>query len=469
MSATKEAYIQIDATICTGCQRCQAVCPTAAIGGEAGAAQTIDAARCVMCGQCVQICSVYTAQLGEEPAAQAAELAARGSLPGLTEPLFAAHYRGQAREVQKVLAQPGRWKVVQCAPAVRVALAEDFGLPLGSLTPGRLAAALRRLGFQAVYDTNFAADVTIMEEGTELLERIKGKQQLPMFTSCCPAWVRFVETDYPDLVGHLSSCKSPQQMAGALFKTYGAQLAGKTASDVYSVAVMPCTCKAAEAARPEMNGSGCQDVDAVLTTRELAQFIKAARIDFTALPEEAFDQPLGEYSGAGQIFGASGGVMEAALRTAVEVLSGQPADLQELAVLRQPGAVKRTTLTAGDVRLNVVVAAGLTAAAPFLEAVRRGEADFDFMEVMCCPAGCVSGGGQPKLLLPEDRPAAYAARQAATYRHDAELPCRQSHANEAVAALYRDFLGQPLGEKSHHLLHTHYQGQGGKGRGAHGA
>jgi iron-only hydrogenase group A len=456
----QHSAVTIDAEYCTGCRRCAAVCPVDAIEGRQGEAQSINQQKCIMCGQCIQICSGYASSQDDfYDTPRAIKLNERNMPLNLREPLFAAYYRGDFQTVQAVLSGQRFHTIVQCAPAVRVAIAEEFGLPLGSLVPGQLAAVLRRIGFSRVYDTNFAADLTIMEEGAELVKRIKTGSTLPMFTSCCPAWVKFVEDQYPDLIAHLSSCKSPQQMAGTMFKTYGATLDQVAADKVYSVAIMPCTCKKYEAGRPEMKASGYRDVDAVLTTRELAYLIKAAGIDFRTLPEESFDNPLGLYSGAGTIFGVTGGVMEAALRTAYEILAAKPLAKPDIKRVRGETGVRHVTVDVGSMQLNTVVVAGLKNALPLLEQVRAGQADFHFMEVMTCPAGCVSGGGQPKMLLPVDTAHSHRQRTTSTYQHDAELPIRKSHENSAIQRLYREFLGEPLGHTSHQLLHTHYRSE----------
>lgn len=449
--------IRIDSELCTGCGRCSDVCPVDAIEGEQGKPQSVNAAKCVMCGQCVQICSAYDSPFETYATSRSQKLVERNMPASVKEPLFAAYHTGDYPKVKEMLSNQKKFSMVQCAPAVRVSLAEEFGMPLGSLVPGKMAAALKCLGFKRVYDTNFAADLTIMEESSELVKRITEGGPLPMFTSCCPAWVKFVENEYPELISHLSSCKSPQQMAGTMFKTYGASIDGVDAENVYSVAIMPCTCKKFEASRPEMKSSGYQDVDAVLTTRELAYLIKEASIDFTSLPEKSFDKPLGMYSGAGSIFGVTGGVMEAAIRTAYEMISKKPLENLKVASVRGEKGIRKVTLDTGELKVKTVVVSGLKNVVPILEELKRGKADFHFMEVMACPAGCISGGGQPKMLLPIDGPRAYEHRSASTYQHDEEQRYRKSHENPEIQGIYQKFLGEPLGHQSHKLLHTHYK------------
>lgn len=448
--------IKIDQELCTGCQRCVAICPVDAIEGQKGHPQSVSQERCVACGQCVQICSAYASIFDEDITPREQKIAERGLLPSVKEPLFAAYNRGDALKVKAALANKNLFTMVQCAPAVRVAIAEEFGLPLGSLTPGQMAAALRKLGFARVYDTNFAADVTIMEEGSELIQRVTNGGTLPMFTSCCPAWVKYVEQTYPELISHLSSCKSPQQMAGVLFKTYGAKVDGVEAEKVFSVSVMPCTCKKFECERPEMDASGYRDVDVVITTRELAQMIKDAGIDFIHLTEEEFDKPLGTYTGAATIFGVTGGVMEAALRTGYELITQEAVPEISMNFVRGGEGIRKASVKVGDLTLKVAVVSGLKNAKVIMEQIKAGKADFHFVEVMCCPVGCVSGGGQPKVLLPFDKPGSYVSRTANTYVHDENLQFRKSHDNPDVQKLYETFLGEPLGHESHHLLHTHY-------------
>jgi len=448
--------VNIDKELCTGCRRCAEVCPVNAIEGEEGKTQTINSDRCVICGQCVQICSVYASNFQDDITPIDVKKDERGMLESIKEPIFAAYNIGQAKLVKEALANPNLYKLVQCAPAVRVALAEEFGLPLGSLTPGKMAAALRSLNFDRIYDTNFAADLTIMEEGSELIKRVTEGGTLPMFTSCCPAWVKFAEQEYPELLNHLSSCKSPQQMGGAMIKTYGAKIDDIDPAKIFSVSVMPCTCKKFECDRPEMTDSGYKDVDVVLTTRELAQLIKDMGIDFKNLPDEEFDSALGNYTGAGTIFGVTGGVMEAALRTGYELITKEPIPNIDLEFIRGNEGVRTAVVKVGNLELKVAMVSGLKNVVPLLEDVKKGKCDFHFIEVMTCPEGCVSGGGQPKLLLEECRPIAYKARKAATYEHDSKLELRKSHENPDIVKLYDEFLGEPLGHKSHHLLHTKY-------------
>lgn len=448
--------INIDKELCTGCRRCAEICPVNAIEGNEGEPQSINTNKCVLCGQCVQMCSVYASSFDGDITPREEKIKERNMLPSVKEPLFAAYNKGQAVRVKEALNNSELFKIVQCAPAVRVALGEEFGMELGSLTPGKMASALRKLNFDRVYDTNFAADLTIMEEGTELITRVTEGKNLPMFTSCCPAWVKFAEQEYPELLHHLSSCKSPQQMAGTIFKTYGAEIDKKDPSKILSVAIMPCTCKQFECDRAEMKDSGYKDVDVVLTTRELANLIKDSGIDFVNLPEEDFDTPLGTYTGAATIFGATGGVMEAALRTGYELITKKPIPTLDLEFVRGGEGVRCATVKVGDLDLKVAVVSGLKNVVEVLESVKAGKCDYHFIEVMTCPEGCVSGGGQPKLLIEEWREIAYKNRKDSTYLHDSNMKIRKSHENPDIKKIYDEFLGEPLGHKSHHLLHTKY-------------
>ncbi len=448
--------VAIDQNLCTGCRECAQVCPVCAIEGEQGKPQVIQTERCVMCGQCIQKCKSYVSLLDHGNDAYDRIRKERNLPDSVQEPLFAAYSVCSLDKVRTALKDGCTFTVVQCAPAVRVAIGEEFGEELGTLTPGKLAAALRKLGFDRVYDTNFPADVTIMEEGTELIDRVNKGGVLPMFTSCCPAWVKFLENNYPELKDHLSSAKSPQQIGGAIFKTYGAELDQRKASEIYSVSVMPCTCKAYECDRPEMKDSGYRDVDAAITTRELAWLIKEAQIDWNALREEEFDQPFGMYTGAGAIFGVTGGVMEAAIRTGYELVTGESIPQVDVTSVRGTEGFRTALIEVGDLKLKVGIVTGLKHVIPVLEAVRAGTLDLHFIEVMTCPQGCVSGGGQPKLLMDTFSEEAYRARREAIFDHDRELTYRKSHENPAVKKLYEEFLEAPNSHLAHHLLHTTY-------------
>lgn len=454
-------YINIDKDLCTGCQMCKEVCPVDAIVGVKGEAQIIDESKCVMCGQCVQICSSFYSPFEESNMSFEDKLKERGMTKDIKEPLFAAYNKSSLKEAIEILNDEKNYTMVQCAPAVRVALAEDFGMELGSLTPGKMAAALKQLGFNRVYDTNFTADLTIMEEGSELIDRISNNGTLPMFTSCCPAWVKYMEQEYPEYLNHLSSCKSPQQMAGAVFKTYGAKLDNVEPANVKTISIMPCTCKGFESDRAEMNDTGFKDVDLVLTTRELAYLIKAKNIDFLNLADEDFDAPLGSYTGAGHIFGVTGGVMEAAIRTGYELITNTPIDNLEVTCVRGYEGVRESQIKVGDLNLKVAVVSGLKNVDSIIESMRQGKCDYHFVEVMTCPEGCITGGGQPKMLLPKHREVAAKERRASMYNHDSNIKIRKSHENPDIKKIYDEFLEAPLGHKSHKLLHTKYNSRKG--------
>ncbi len=379
---------------------------------------------CVLCGQCAAVC-----------------------------PVGAIHEKDDTALVWEALDDPAKHVVVQVAPAVRVSIAEEFGQAPGTIATGRLVSALRKLGFDRVFDTDFTADLTIMEEGHELLHRLQSGGALPLITSCSPGWVKYIEHSYPELLPHVSTCKSPQQMFGALAKTYYAGKAGIDPADIFVVSIMPCTAKKFESQRPEMNASGHQDVDAVLTTRELGRILKQAGVDFAALDDSVFDDPLGISTGAAAIFGVTGGVMEAALRTVYEVVTGQELESVEFTAVRGLQGIKEATVDLAGTPVKVAVAHGLGNARRIMDLVRAGLADYTFIEIMACPGGCIGGGGQPYGTTDTVR----RQRIEATYRVDAGLALRKSHQNPAVAKLYAEFLRQPLSEISHHLLHTKYR------------
>lgn len=426
---------------CILCRRCVAACAKtqgvcaigvqnrgfkSEIGSEFG--KSLGEVACINCGQCIAACP--TGALTEKDA---------------------------TKEVWAALNDPKKFVGFQPAPAVRVAIGEEFGMPIGTRCTGKLAAAMRRLGADRVFDVDFGADLTIMEEGTELLQRIQNGGVLPMITSCSPGWIKFCEHFYPEFIPNLSTCKSPNQMQGAVTKTYFAEKNGLDPRDIFVVSVMPCTAKKFEIQRPEMGRDGYRDVDANLTTRELARMIRQAGIDFVHLPDEEFDDVLGESTGAAVIFGVTGGVMEAALRTVADILTKQ--DLKEIEYqdVRGLTGIKEATVSVAGIDIKVAVAHGTANAAKLLDAIKAGEKTYHFIEIMGCPGGCVTGGGQPIV----DARTRYfidpkAVRAAATYDEDEAMTIRKSHENPAIKKIYEEFLGEPCGHKSHELLHTHY-------------
>ncbi len=384
---------------------------------------------CINCGQCIVSCPVGA----------------------LTE-------KDNTQEVWDALGDPTKHVVVQPAPAVRAALGEEFGLPMGTSVTGKMAAALRRLGFDRVFDTDFAADLTIMEEGTELIERITKGGVLPMITSCSPGWIKYCEHYYPEFIPNLSTCKSPHEMAGAMIKSYYAEKTGVNCRNIVVVSVMPCTAKKFEAKRPELSHNGMADVDVVITTRELARMIKEAGIDFANLPDEDFDRLMGQSSGAGVIFGATGGVMEAALRTAYELITGEELKDVNFTAVRGVEGIKEATVKIGEMDVNVAVCSSTGKASELLESVKRGEKQYHFIEVMGCPGGCVNGGGQP-IVSSQIRNwvDVRAERAKALYDEDAGKPIRKSHENPEIKQIYDEYLGKPNSHKAHTLLHTTYE------------
>ena len=426
---------------CILCRRCSAVCEKVQKVGVIGPimrgmntqistpwGMALADTGCINCGQCVAAC-----------------------------PTGALSEKDDTDKVWAALADPTKHVVVQSAPAVRAALGEEFGLPIGTSVTGKLAASLRRLGFDKVFDTDFAADLTIMEEATELVGRVKEGGVLPMITSCSPGWIKFCETYYPEFIPNLSSCKSPHEMEGAVIKSYYAEKAGIDPASIVVVSVMPCTAKKYEAARPELGHDGLADVDVVITTRELARMIKQAGIDFTRLPDERFDEMLGDYSGAAVIFGVTGGVMEAALRTAYEVITGDKLAKLEFTDVRGFEGVKEASYNLNGLELKVAVANSTGAASQLLDAVKAGEKSYTFIEIMGCPGGCVNGGGQP-IVSPTVREDVdvKGLRAKALYDEDAALSVRKSHELPAITKLYDEYFGKPNSHKAHELLHTTY-------------
>lgn len=438
---TSAAHMVRDNNKCILCRRCSAVCEKSQAVGVIGPNQRgfatfigspfemgLGETSCVSCGQCIAAC-----------------------------PTGALYEKDFIDDVLAAIEDPKKHVVVQPAPSVRAALGEEFGYPMGTDVEGKMAAALRRIGFDKVFDTDYSADLTIVEEANEFVDRVKNGGVLPMMTSCSPGWVKYCEHYFPDLLDHLSSCKSPQQMFGAVTKTYYAKKAGIDPKDIVCVSVMPCTAKKFEIGRDDQDAAGVPDVDISITTRELARLIRKVGIDFQSLPDEGFDDPLGESTGAGVIFGATGGVMEAALRTAVETLTGEELKSVEFTEVRGTEGIKEATYHVADMDVKVAVASGLSNAKQILEKVRAGEADYHFIEIMCCPGGCVNGGGQPQVHAEvrnfED---VRAIRAKVLYDNDAAKPLRKSHENPSIKKLYEEYLGEPGSEKAHHVLHTSY-------------
>ncbi len=432
-----------DVDKCVMCRRCETVCNVWQTVGALSAVnrgfqavvapafeQDLAKSPCTMCGQCVMACPV-------------------GALSEVD----------LTRQVITAISDPKKTVVVQTAPAVRVALGEEFGMEPGSIVTGQMASALRRIGFDYIFDTDFAADLTIMEEGTELLTRIdkfmKGDKnvKLPILTSCCPGWVNFFETNYPDMLDVPSTAKSPQQMFGAVAKNYLANKLGIKREDMVVVSIMPCVAKKFESQREEFKENGNPDVDYSLTTRELAELIRQFNIDFKTLPVEDFDNPLGESTGAAVIFGATGGVIEAATRTAYELFTGKKLEKVDFTELRGLEGVREATVDFNGTPIKIGIAHGLSNARQLLDEVKKGNSGFHAIEVMACPGGCIGGAGQP---FHHGNFDIIRKRQEAIYREDAGKPIRKSHENPYIQALYKEWLGTPCGEISHHLLHTHY-------------
>ena len=433
----------------------------------------LDPEKCIKCGRCVQVCQdlqgtfalefigrgdgtcmapAAMLALDDSPCVKCGQCAAHC-------PVGAIYEKDEIGAFRAAVSDPKKKVVVQIAPSIRVGLSETFGLPAGTVTTGKIYAALKQLGAYAVHDTNFSADLTIIEEGHELVGRITKGGAMPLLTSCCPSWIDYVEKYYPDLLDHVSSCKSPMQMHGAITKTFYAEKAGLDPSEIFAVAIMPCTAKKYESKRDEnMKASGFQDVDLVLTTRELGRLIKNSPVDFLKLEEEEADSPIGEYSGAGTIFGATGGVMEAAVRTAYNVVTGKEMERVEVEAVRGLDEIKKGTVDFDGTPIRVAVVHGLSHAKEVLDEIREANANgtkapYEFIEIMACRGGCIAGGGQPyganDILRKE--------RSEGLYADDKKSTFRCSHQNPSILKLYEDFLGSPNGEKAHHLLHTTYQ------------
>lgn len=425
---------------CILCRRCVAACQAqhiSVIGANARGFDThigsaferpLDSVACVSCGQCIVNC-----------------------------PTGAIYEKDDTAKVLEAINDPEKFVVVHTAPSIRVTLGECFGMHIGTNVQGKMVAALRRLGFDMVFDTDFGADLTIVEEANEFLGRVQNGGVLPMITSCSPGWIKYCEHYYPDMLDHLSTCKSPQQMSGAIIKTWYAEKMGIDPKDIVVVGIMPCTAKKFETKRDDQAASGYPDVDYSLTTRELGRMIESAGIYFKHLPDEEFDNPLGDSTGAAVIFGATGGVMEAALRTAVEKLSGEELKSLDFTEVRGTDGIKEASYTVNGMEVKVCVVSGLANANTIMEKVKNGTADYHFIEIMGCPGGCVNGGGQPiQHAVVRNFVDLRARRAAALYEADKDMPLRKSHESEAVKRLYAEFLGEPGSHKAHEVLHTSY-------------
>ncbi|GAA4653556.1 NADH-dependent [FeFe] hydrogenase, group A6 [Anaerocolumna aminovalerica] len=435
------AHMYRDNNKCILCRRCSAVCEkTQAVGvigpNERGFKTVISSAfemglgetSCVSCGQCIAVC-----------------------------PTGAIAEKDNTEEVFQAIADPKKYVIVQTAPSVRAGLGEAFGLPIGTNVEGKMVAALRRLGFDKVFDTDIAADLTIMEEAHEFIERVQNGGTLPMVTSCSPGWIKYCEHYFPDMTDNLSTCKSPMQMFGATTKTYYAEKMGINPKDIFMVAIMPCTAKKFEIGRLDQDAAGVPDVDVSLTVRELGRMIERVGIDFSSLPDEDFDSPLGISTGAAVIFGATGGVMEAALRTAVETLTGEELEKVDFTEVRGTKGIKEATYHVAGMDVKVAVASGLRNAKELLTKVKNGEADYHFIEIMGCPGGCVNGGGMPQVPANvRNFTDVRALRAKVLYDLDAGMPIRKSHDNPAIKELYDTYFGKPGSHKAHEILHTSY-------------
>lgn len=433
----KSPSIVRDPNKCILCRRCVSMCNKVQKIGAIGVTErgfnscvstaghnSLNDVNCTFCGQCIEVC-----------------------------PTGALREKDSTQIVWDKINDKDTYVIVQTAPSVRVALGEEFGMPIGTNVEGKMVNALKQMGFDKVFDTNTGADFTIVEEGTEFIKRLQNNDNLPMITSCCPGWVKYIEMNYPENIGHLSSCKSPHEMFGALLKTYYAKKEGIDPSKMFVVSVMPCIAKKYERQREEMK----QDVDAVITTRELARMIKQAKIEFVNLEDAKFDDPMGEATGAAAIFGVTGGVMEAALRSVSEIVTGKPLDKISFEQVRGESGIKRAEIEIGDKKVKVAVAHGLANAQTIMEEIKSGKADYQFVEIMACPGGCITGGGQPiKSAKIQEEVDIHKKRAEAMYSIDEKSVIRKSHENPVLKQIYKEFLGEPNGELAHKLLHTHY-------------
>lgn len=451
-----EGFSRIDQELCTGCGNCIESCPAEAISGERTRPHVLSEERCVSCGRCVQVCSAYDTIFQEHATSRAKRLEQRGLPPGISEPLFAAYNLCFIREIKTALADPNRVVLAHCGSAVCGALAEDFGLASGSVPPGRLVAALKKIGFQKVYSFGLAAALAVIEEAHELVERLQSGKILPVINSSCPAGVKFIEQFHPELIHYLAGCKSPTQIAGTLLKSHVAGMMNLAPASIYSVSIGPCTSRKFEAGRPEMSSGGYPNVDAVLTTRELAYLIKDSGIDLLDIAEERFDSELPSLAAMENVYCTPGDIAESVLQAGHGLLSQKPGEPLEVKFSGTGvEGVRAASAQLDKFSVKAVAVAGLKGAIPFLDAMKAGKSEIAFLEMLACPRGCVSGGGQPKVLLPQDREGAYAERAKLHAGVDART-METIATHPAVQRIYRDWFAKPCGDKSNRALHTQY-------------
>ncbi len=451
-----EAFSRIDDELCTGCGNCIETCPAEAISGERHRSHVISEERCVGCGRCIQVCSAYDTVFQELSTSRTKRLEQRGLPSGLAEPLFAAYSRCYIGELKAALADPSRVVLAHCGPAVCAAIAEDFGTAAGSIPSGRIVAALKKIGFRKVYGFTLAAALAVIEEAHELVGRLQSGKYLPLINSSCPAAVKFIEQFHPELIRYLASCKSPSQIAGILLKSYVAGLMNLAPAQIYSVSIGPCTSRRFEAARPEMSLDGSPYVDTAITTRELAYLIKDSGIDLLNSAEEDFDPELPAIAGMEDVYCTSGDIAESVLHASCGLLSQGQGELLN-GKLTETGTegIRAATVQLNGFSVKAAAIAGMSCAIPFFDAIKAEKSEFAFLELSACPMGCAGGGGQPKVLLPQNRAVAYAERARLNSNRNAKM-LESLAKNEAVQQIYRDCFARPCGDKSNRVLHTQY-------------